>query len=50
MEQLDDDQLVKSYYDALRYKLDNQFLDMLKKEIKKRNLIISMDAEVSIYA
>jgi hypothetical protein len=38
MDVLKDDQLITCYLDASRLELDNHFLNLLMKEINKRNL------------
>jgi hypothetical protein len=47
MEQLNDEQLIKCYSDALRFNLDILFLKLLLQEINKRNLYNVMDTAIS---
>lgn len=36
-----DEFLLKSYFEAIKLKLDNDFIELLKKEINSRNLDIN---------
>jgi hypothetical protein len=47
MQLLKDDQLIDCYLDAWQLKLDNQFLNLLLKEIIKRNLSAVLDNKIN---
>ncbi len=38
---ISDELLLSSYYEAIRRKLDSEFIELLKKEIDRRNLEIN---------
>jgi hypothetical protein len=50
MQLLKDDQLIDCYLDAWQLKLDNQFLNLLLKEIIKRNLSAVLDNKINKHA
>ncbi|WP_188631063.1 sporulation histidine kinase inhibitor Sda [Lentibacillus kapialis] len=40
MRQLSDELLVDLYHRAIKHKLENEFIQLIKKELKKRSIII----------
>lgn len=45
MKALSDENLLESYFDAIDMRLENEFIDLLYQEIKRRNLVSVLNYE-----
>jgi hypothetical protein len=50
MHLLNDDQLITCFLDAMKFKLDNNFIQLLLIEINKRNLSSALDYNSKLHS